>query len=238
MLCLPRLAQIVSLFSIPLVAAYPFMKRITWWPQIWLGLTFNWAFLVAESIKLDFLTYHFLDIVRGHFSILFFIGLVFWTIGYDTIYACQDTEDDAIIGIKSTARKFGKRVKLGVALCYFASLFFIFIAFYSKDIDFLNIRLDPEAVAFDKGLTFICSGPTYIAGLHAILFILPFALHLTWQIKRFKISDNENYLRIFKSNVTTAIILIATIITLYVLIPHLFEWGDHRLLWPWESTYV
>ena len=102
LLTLPRFAQIVALCSIPLVAAYPFMKRITWWPQVWLGLTFNWAVLVAYAIKTGTLS---------PAVMILYIGLIFWTVGYDTIYACQDIEDDALIGVKSTARRFGKRIK-------------------------------------------------------------------------------------------------------------------------------
>jgi len=106
---LPRLAQIIALCSIPLVAAYPFMKRITYWPQAWLGLTFNWAVLVAYAAKTEAVSLP-LFILYG--------GLIFWTIGYDTIYACQDIEDDAVIGVKSTARRFGKYIKPFVFLFY------------------------------------------------------------------------------------------------------------------------
>ena len=112
-LCLPLLAKGIALLALPLVAAYPFMKRITWFPQVWLGMTFNWAVLVAYAAK------------TGTVStplFLLYLGLIFWTVGYDTIYACQDVEDDAMVGIKSTARKFGGRVKLGVGICYFVFL--------------------------------------------------------------------------------------------------------------------
>ena len=78
LLCLPRLAQIISLCSIPLVAAYPFMKRITWWPQLWLGLTFNWAVLVAYAAKTETVSLPLF---------ILYAGLIFWTVGYDTIYA-------------------------------------------------------------------------------------------------------------------------------------------------------
>lgn len=97
----PRLAQIIALSSVVLVAAYPFMKRITYWPQAWLGLTFNWAVLVAYAAKTGMVNLPLF---------LLYAGLVFWTIGYDTIYACQDVEDDALIGVKSTARLFGDKV--------------------------------------------------------------------------------------------------------------------------------
>ena len=112
-LCLPLLAKGIALLALPLVAAYPFMKRITWFPQVWLGMTFNWAVLVAYAAK-----------TSGVNATLFllYLGLILWTVGYDTIYACQDVEDDAMVGIKSTARKFGGRVKLGVGICYFVFL--------------------------------------------------------------------------------------------------------------------
>ena len=230
-LCLPGLAKIVSLFSIPLVAAYPFMKRITWWPQIWLGLTFNWAFLVALSIKKSEVSVSLSD-----FSLGFYLGLVFWTIGYDTIYACQDTLDDAVIGIKSTARKFGKRVKLGVALCYALSLFFIFNSFYWQDITYLAYYIsNSENRELFERLGHL--GPSnYIVASHAIFFTLSFAFHLVWQVLRFKLSDDTNYLKLFKSNVTAALILIMTTLFMYMLIPYLTEWGFHSVLWPWHDT--
>ena len=121
LLTLPRFAQIVALCSIPLVAAYPFMKRITWWPQVWLGLTFNWAVLVAYAIKTGTLN---TEIFILH------IGLVFWTVGYDTIYACQDMEDDALIGVKSTARRFGGYVVPATSICYFVFLMLAATAIY------------------------------------------------------------------------------------------------------------
>ena len=235
LLCLPRLAQIVSLFSIPLVAAYPFMKRITWWPQIWLGLTFNWAFLVAESIKIsiyenDMKYKPIWDPSFSDLSFGFYFGLVFWTIGYDTIYACQDSKDDAIIGIKSTARKFGKRVRLGVAVCYFMTAILFLRSLYGTDI--LLRYFDYRYTI----LTFFAGPGGIVLRFHALLFIFPFATHLWWQIRKFKLSDDTNYLRLFKSNVTAAFILITTIIALYAFLPFLFERGDDVLLWPWETN--
>jgi 4-hydroxybenzoate polyprenyltransferase len=86
--------------SLLLIAAYPFMKRITWWPQAWLGLTFNWGAILgftAETNRIDLA------------DLILYAGLIFWTLGYDTIYALQDIEDDALVGVKSTARLFGPR---------------------------------------------------------------------------------------------------------------------------------
>ncbi|WP_018998169.1 4-hydroxybenzoate octaprenyltransferase [Hirschia maritima] len=113
LLALPHNAQVISLASIPLVAAYPLMKRITWWPQVWLGFTFNWAILVAIAA------------VNGHVrtpDILLYLGFVFWTIGYDTIYALQDKEDDAMIGVRSTARRFGNQVRPAIFTLYGISI--------------------------------------------------------------------------------------------------------------------
>jgi 4-hydroxybenzoate polyprenyltransferase len=109
LLCLPRLAQYIALASIPLVALYPLMKRITWWPQAWLGMTFSWASLVASAS---------ITASIGITEIILYFSFVFWVIGYDTIYALQDIEDDSIIGVKSTARRFGSRVRTAVIVLY------------------------------------------------------------------------------------------------------------------------
>jgi 4-hydroxybenzoate polyprenyltransferase len=109
LLMLPDFAKLVALGSIPMVALYPLMKRITWWPQVWLGLTFNWGVLVAAAAA------------RGTIAIADFVlygALVLWTLGYDTIYALQDREDDALIGVRSTARRFGSQVKPAVGAIY------------------------------------------------------------------------------------------------------------------------
>ncbi len=118
-LCLPGPAKMVSLAALPLVALYPLMKRFTWWPQAWLGLTFNWGALVGFVA------------IRGEITsvaILFYLGLAFWTLGYDTIYAHQDREDDALIGIKSTARLFGKHSKGAIGAIYFICIALLLLA--------------------------------------------------------------------------------------------------------------
>jgi 4-hydroxybenzoate polyprenyltransferase len=100
LITLPKAAIYTALVSIPFVAAYPFMKRITWWPQAWLGICFSWGALVAGAA------------VQGHVSteiIVLFVGCMAWVIGYDTIYALQDVEDDALVGLRSTARLFGAK---------------------------------------------------------------------------------------------------------------------------------
>ena len=173
---LPYVSKVIALLSIPLVMAYPFMKRITWWPQIWLGLTFNWAVLVAYSAK---------TLTLNLPVILFYLALVFWTIGYDTIYACQDLEDDIKVGIKSTARKFGKKVKTGIGTSYFISIFLIFLS------KFL------QAGQINKYEVCII-----LAG------ILPFAFHLFYQVFNFKPADKEKSLYTFKSNKFAGMLLI------------------------------
>lgn len=188
LLCLPRQAQIISLCSIPLVAAYPFMKRITWWPQVWLGLTFNWAVLVAYSAKTGDISLPLL--------ILYF-GLMFWTIGYDTIYACQDIEDDSMVGIKSTARKFGQRVKLGVLICYSLCAVLVFTA--------LNFSVSAPMLRED-GVTITDRNINEV--LIIFFLFLPFLFHLMTQVKSIVITSPETNLKIFKSNVSPAILLI------------------------------
>lgn len=106
-------AQVAALGSLALVAAYPFMKRITGWPQIWLGLVFSWAALVGWSEVAGALTLP---------GILLYAGCIFWVVGYDTIYALQDREDDALIGIGSSALSMGRHVRGGVTLCYALAL--------------------------------------------------------------------------------------------------------------------
>ena len=92
-----------------LAFSYPFMKRVTYWPQLFLGLTFNWGMVMAYVSILDIIS---LEIV------LLYISAIFWTLGYDTIYGVQDIVDDEIIGVKSTAIKFKNRIKLFVGTCY------------------------------------------------------------------------------------------------------------------------
>ena len=113
LLTLPRFAQYVALAAIPMVALYPLMKRITWWPQVWLGLTFNWGVLVGFALLHGTLTL---------VDILLFGALALWTLGYDTIYALQDKEDDALVGVKSPARLFGDKAQAAVFIIYGLSI--------------------------------------------------------------------------------------------------------------------
>jgi len=191
-LCLPLLAKGIALLALPLVAAYPFMKRITWFPQVWLGMTFNWAVLVAYAAK------------TGTVStplFLLYLGLIFWTVGYDTIYACQDIEDDAMVGIKSTALKFGGRVKLAVGVCYTLSVFFCWLATSYPD---ENIEVYEGSYSVDIPVIFI-----------ALMFFLPiacFAFHLFWQVIKFRPQNPQTSLKLFKSNFWAAALLILPVI--------------------------
>jgi 4-hydroxybenzoate polyprenyltransferase len=99
----------LGVLSLVLVGIYPFMKRITWWPQLFLGLAFSWGALVGWTSETESLSLA---------PLLLYLGCVLWVIGYDTIYALQDVEDDALVGIKSTARLFGANVKPLVAVFY------------------------------------------------------------------------------------------------------------------------
>ena len=162
LLQLSRTAQAVALASLALVAAYPFMKRITWWPQAWLGLVFSWGALVGWPA------------VRGSIDapmLWLWAGSIAWVIGYDTIYAIQDKEDDALAGIKSSARRLGDQARLGVGLLYAAALGGWAMALFA-------VR------------------PSLIA----IAALLPMALHLGWQVARLNPADGEGALQLFRSN--------------------------------------
>lgn len=160
-------AQLVALASLALVAAYPFMKRITWWPQAWLGMVFNWGLLVGWS-QVGFAVYGY-----QHWDAIaaIYAGCVAWVIGYDTIYALQDREDDALVGIRSSALRMGSRVRLGIAGFYAAT-----IALWTAGI--WLYRPDPIA----------------------LLALIPVALHLVWQIATLNPEDPANPLERFRSN--------------------------------------
>jgi 4-hydroxybenzoate polyprenyltransferase len=157
-----RFAVATGIASLVIVAIYPFMKRITWWPQIVLGLAFSWGALMGFAVMLGQI---------DATALLLYAGSISWVIGYDTIYAHQDTEDDALIGIKSTALLFGARTRPAL------------MAFYAM------------AVALIGGALWLAAahGPAWV-GLAA------FAAHLVWQIGRLDISDPALCLRVFKSN--------------------------------------
>ena len=154
-------AQVVALASLALVAAYPFMKRITGWPQAWLGMVFSWAALVGWS-----------EIAGGLTApgLMLYAGAIFWVVGYDTIYALQDREDDALIGIGSSALSMGRHVRAGVSLCYALALTLWALALW-------QIRPQPLA----------------------LVGLLPMAAHLLWQVATLK-EDGIDPLVKFRSN--------------------------------------
>jgi 4-hydroxybenzoate polyprenyltransferase len=153
---------IVALVSIAPVAAYPFMKRITWWPQAWLGLVFSWGALVgwpAITGSLDLP------------ALLLWFGSIAWVVGYDTLYAIQDIEDDALVGVKSSARRLGDKAPHGVAIFYAIAVLLWAAALWSVRPDWL-----------------------------ALLALAPAAIHLSNQALRADPKDGEGALRLFRSN--------------------------------------
>ncbi|MBJ57236.1 MAG: 4-hydroxybenzoate octaprenyltransferase [Rickettsiales bacterium] len=106
----PKHSVLLSLCVIPLILAYPFMKRVTWWPQLWLGISYNWGIIIGFSIINA-------DVFRIE-MLLFYLGCVFWTLSYDTVYGFQDIIDDKKIGVKSTSIKFQNSPKRFITLCY------------------------------------------------------------------------------------------------------------------------
>ena len=155
-------AQLIALASLLLVAAYPFMKRITWWPQAWLGLVFTWGAPVGwAALRSDRL-----DVLAALYA-----GSIFWCMGYDTIYALQDREDDALVGIRSSALRLGANVRGGVITFYCLALALWGVAFWLLRADWV-----------------------------ALLALLPAALHLLWQGFTLDPADGANALARFRSN--------------------------------------
>jgi len=157
------LTIIIALGSMPLAFTYPLMKRYTYWPQLFLGITFNFGLILGWTA------------VKGELNIipiLFYIGAIFWTLGYDTIYGYQDIKDDEIIGLKSTSIKFRGNEKTFLYSCYvFFLLLFLSVGYLMK-------------------FNFI----------FYIFAIIPFAHLFFYQIKIFNSSDPINCLKVFKSN--------------------------------------
>ena len=117
-----KITIILGLASMTLAFSYPYMKRITYWPQLFLGLTFNWGIIMAWTSVNNLISFEIL---------LLYISAIFWTLGYDTIYGAQDIAEDEIIGVKSTSIKFKENIKLFVSFCYLISSMFLFISIYS-----------------------------------------------------------------------------------------------------------
>lgn len=174
LLTLNGFAIMVGLASLAVIAVYPFMKRITWWPQITLGLAFSWGALMGWAAA-----FGRLDAA----AFLLYAGSIAWVIGYDTIYAHQDREDDALIGVRSTARLFGAQTKP------------ILVGFYAAAVVLL-------AAAFAAA----GSGPVAYGGLAL------FALHLAWQVVRLDIDNPAGCLTLFKANRDAGLILFAGLV--------------------------
>ena len=118
-----KLTIILGFASMFLAFSYPFMKRITYWPQLFLGLTFNWGIVMASTATTNTVSIEI---------IILYVSAIFWTLGYDTIYGAQDMSDDEIIGLKSTSIKFKKNIKLFVGICYLLSFALLTCIFYNK----------------------------------------------------------------------------------------------------------
>ncbi|WP_417520226.1 4-hydroxybenzoate octaprenyltransferase [Minwuia sp.] len=161
--------------SLALVAIYPFMKRITWWPQAWLGLTFNWGALMGWAAVTD-------DI--GLPAVLLYAGGLFWTLGYDTIYAHQDKDDDALIGVKSSARRLGRHSRLAVGIFY--ALAVVLWGAAAREVGFSHWFLLPFAAVI---------------------------LHFIWQTTFVLFIDRDDCLAKFKSNIGLGAIMLLSLLT-------------------------
>ena len=171
LLCFNTFTIFLGCASLAFVGLYPFMKRISSWPQAVLGAAFAWGALVGWAAAMGSL---------APAPILLYLGAVFWTIGYDTIYAVQDIEDDAMVGIGSTARLFGGRIRLGVGCLYALAVFCVMAALLAAG-----------------------------AGRLALGGLVLFALHLAWQAMRIDPGNGAHALRLFRSNRDAGLILFA-----------------------------
>ena len=190
---LPAEAIILGVLSLGLVAAYPFMKRVTWWPQAWLGLTFNWGALLGFAAAGPYLALAGFWSLLGLYNaqvgwdglllipaLLLYASGIAWTLGYDTIYAVQDLEDDALAGVKSSARRMGASAPRGVAIFYGISAALALAALIGAG-----------------------AGPLAYPALAA------FAAHLAWQARRLRMDNPAGALRLFRSNRDAGLILFA-----------------------------
>src|SRR3954469_8571582 len=169
-----RFTIFLGIASLAIVAVYPLAKRVTWWPQIVLGLAFSWGALMGWAAVFAKLNAP---------ALLLYAGSISWVIGYDTIYAHQDREDDALIGVKSTARLFGARTRLAL------------ICFYSLAVLLI-------------GLSGVAAGTGAVFAIGCVFF----GAHLGWQIERLDIDNPDWCLRLFKSNRDAGLILFAALI--------------------------
>jgi 4-hydroxybenzoate polyprenyltransferase len=162
-------AAVAALCSVAPVALYPFMKRITWWPQAWLGLVFSWGALVGWPAVMGRL---------GWPPLLLWFGTIVWVIGYDTLYAVQDIEDDALVGVKSSALRLGDKAPLGIGVFYLIAVVLWGASVWSVRPDWI-----------------------------ALLSLAPAALHLANQALRADPKDAELALRLFRSNRTCGLLV-------------------------------
>jgi 4-hydroxybenzoate polyprenyltransferase len=169
-----RFAVATGIASLLIVVIYPFMKRITWWPQVVLGLAFSWGALMGFAVRLGRI---------DATALVLYAGSIAWVIGYDTIYAHQDAEDDALIGVKSTARLFGERTHQALVVFYGLAVLLI-------------------------GVALVLAGSGFVAWIG----LAAFAAHLVWQIRRLRIGDAALCLRVFKSNRDAGLLLFAALL--------------------------
>ena len=166
---------ILALGSMPLAFTYPLMKRFTYWPQLFLGITFNYGLILGwTSMKNE------IDIV----PIIFYLGAIFWTLGYDTIYGYQDIKDDEIIGLKSTSIKFKGKENKFLLTCYALFIFIFLVGGYLMKLN----------------------------NVYYFLTIIPFLHLFFYQIRTFNSKEPLNCLKVFKSNNTFGLIIFLNIL--------------------------
>ncbi len=169
----------LGLGSMILVFAYPFMKRITYWPQLFLGVAFNWGIIMGWSSILNSISIE---------PIILYVAAIFWTLGYDTIYGFQDMHDDEIIGIKSTSIKFRDNAKVFVGTCYSLCVLFILVLCFMMEVD-----------------------------KYLLILSVFFILSLIYQIKIFKIDNQESCFSAFKINNLTGVFVFVFIFSFTIL---------------------
>ena len=169
--CFNTFTIVLGVASLAIVAAYPFMKRVTSWPQLVLGFAFAYGGLMGWAASFGSLSAA---------AVAIYLAAIFWTIGYDTIYALQDARDDAIVGVRSTARLFGGRVRQGVGLFYLGAI-------------------------ICAGVAARLAG----GGLVSLVGVFFFALHLSWQTRNIVLNDPQSALKLFRANRNAGLILFA-----------------------------
>ena len=169
-------AIILGVLALIPVAVYPFAKRFTWWPQVFLGLAFNWGALLAWAAHTGSI---------GPVPVVLYLAGIAWTLFYDTIYAHQDTEDDALIGVKSTARLFGDQTR-----------------------EWLRLFLTITILLFGAAVVLACIDRSILSLVIALGGPWALGWHLTWQLRRFDPDDNDGLLHLFRSNRNAGLIVL------------------------------